>query len=181
MVITEKNPFFSWHLFFKLPSFLNHLSYRSLIGLKWKIISCCYWWHVSLSVSSSTCHFVGSSDHCLSSHSMNSFGTGKTSLPQCPNKYKSPRATAPALLHSYETENESGSDVSMPCSNYLRWNNVLISWFHVMTLKSIFYTMFSKPTNFLIVCIWWLAIHISFFYLLKVDWIMFHLRPMSHL
>ena len=82
----KKKTFFSWHLFFKLPSFLNHLSYRSLIGLKWKIISCCYWWHVSLSVSSSTCPFVGSSDHCLSSHSMNSFGTGKTSLPQCPNK-----------------------------------------------------------------------------------------------
>ena len=82
MVITEKKTFFSWHLFFKLPSFLNHLSYRSLIGLKWKIISCSYWWHVSLSVSSSTCPFVGSSDHCLSSHSTNSFGTGKTLLPQ---------------------------------------------------------------------------------------------------
>ena len=37
---------------------------------------------VSDLVRPSKCPFAGFSDHCLSSHSMNSFGTGKTLLPQ---------------------------------------------------------------------------------------------------
>ena len=97
MVITEKKTFFSWHLFFKLPSFLNHLSYRSLIGLKWKIISCSYWWHVSLSVSSSTCPFVGSSDHACPAIPWTLLAQARH---RCPNAPTSKKALVPLLLLS---------------------------------------------------------------------------------
>ena len=165
----KRNRFFFMKFFFEWLLFLNGLSYRSLIGLKWKIISSYYRWHISLSVSPSTCPSVGSFDHCLSSHSMNFFGTGKTLLPQCPNGKKTlvpfcPSAVVPSCSLSLiwdwgwlwgwcvyasfkPLKMEQCFDIMIPCYEVNFWqsvfqtNNFLYSLYMInLTIHFLFFT-----------------------------------------
>ena len=105
---------------------------------------------VSDLVRPSTCPFVGSSDHCLSSHSMDSFGTGKTLLPQWVINPLCHCSCSLALIWDWEwvwgwcvyalfklLEMEQCVDILIPCDdleinfwqNVFQINNFLFSFF----------------------------------------------------